>query len=44
MDALWMIAGAVVLSVVATLLKSRRSTPASLGYLSRDWVMRQSDD
>jgi hypothetical protein len=44
MDALWMISGAVVVSVVAALFKSRRTTPASLGYVSRDWVMRHSAD
>ena len=44
MDALWMISGALVLSIVAALFKARRPTPANLGYVSRDWVIRHSAD
>ncbi len=44
MDTLWMISGAVVVSIVAALFKSRRATPANLGCVSRDWVMRHSAD
>lgn len=44
MDTLWMISGAVVVSIMAAIFKSRRTAPASLGYVSRDWVMRHSAD
>jgi hypothetical protein len=44
MDTLWMISGAVVVSIVAALLRSRRSTSTNLGYVSRDWVIRHSAD
>jgi hypothetical protein len=44
MDALLMISGAVVVSIVAALVKARRATPANLGFVSRDWVIRHSGD
>jgi hypothetical protein len=44
MEALWMISGAVVVFIVATLFKSRRSTRMNLGSVSRDWVIRHSND
>ena len=44
MDTLWMISGAVVVSLVAAFLKARRATPTSLGYVSRAWVVRHSAD
>jgi len=44
MDALWMISGAIVVSIVATYLKIRRPTTTNLGSVSRDWVVRHSGD
>jgi hypothetical protein len=44
MDALWMISGAVVVSIVAALFRSRRAAATNLGCVSRDWVMRHSAD
>jgi hypothetical protein len=44
MDTLWMISGAVVVSIVAALVKTRRATPTNLGYVSRGWVVRHSAD
>jgi hypothetical protein len=44
MEALWMISGAAVVSLVTALLRFRRSTPTNLGYVSRDWVIRHSAD
>jgi hypothetical protein len=44
MDTLWVISGAVVVSIVAALLRSRRTAPTNLGYVSRDWVMRHNAD
>jgi hypothetical protein len=44
MDTLWMISGAVVVSIVAALVKTRRPTPMNLGSVSRDWVVRHSAD
>ncbi len=42
MDTFWMISSAVVVSLVAALFRSRRTTPTNLGYVSRDWVIRHS--
>ena len=44
MDTLWMISGAVVVSIVTALFRSRRAAPTNLGYVSRDWVIRHSAD
>jgi hypothetical protein len=44
MDTLWMISGAVVVSIVAALFRSRRAATTNLGSVSRDWVMRHSAD
>lgn len=44
MDTLWMISGAVVVSLVAAFFRSKRATPAGLGYVSRAWVVRHSAD
>ena len=40
METLWVISGALVLSIVAAAFKSRRSAQANLGSVSRDWIMR----
>jgi hypothetical protein len=44
MDTLWIISGAVVVFIAATLFKSRRSARMNLGSVSRDWVIRHSSD
>ena len=44
MDTLWMISGAVVVSIVAAVFRSRRASPTNLGYVSRAWMMRHSAD
>ena len=44
METLWILSSAVVVSLVAAAVKNRKSSPRSLGYVSRDWVMRHSLD
>jgi hypothetical protein len=44
MDTLWILSGAVVLSIVAAVIKTRRSAPRNLGFVSRDWVIRHGTD
>ena len=44
MDALWMLSSALVLSVVAAVIKTRRSAPRNLGFVSRDWIVRHGSD
>jgi hypothetical protein len=44
MDALWILSSAVVLSVMAAIIKSRRSPPRNLGFVSRDWILRHGSD
>ena len=40
METLWIISGAVVVSIVAVAFKSRRPAQTTLGYVSRAWIMR----
>jgi len=42
MDTLWIVSGAVVVSIVATVMRTRRSTPRNLGFVSRNWILRHS--
>jgi hypothetical protein len=44
MDALLIVSSAVVLSIVAAVIKTRRSAPRNLGFVSRDWVIRHGTD
>ncbi len=44
MDTLLLVSSAVVLSIVAAVVKARRSGPRNLGFVSRDWVVRHSSD
>jgi hypothetical protein len=44
METLWIISGAVVVSVIASILRIRRSTAPNLGSVSRDWVIRHEGD
>jgi len=44
MDALWIVSSALVLSIVAAIIKTRRSAPRNLGFVSRDWVIRHGTD
>ena len=44
MDALWIISGAVVVSIVGTFLRIRRHATSNLGSVSRDWVVRHMGD
>ena len=44
MDAVWILSGAVIVSIVAALFRTRRSAPLNLGSVSREWVMRHSSD
>ena len=44
METFLIISSAVVVSLVAAILRSRKSAPRNLGYVSRDWVMRHGVD
>jgi urea transporter len=44
MDVLWILSSAVVLSIVAAVMKTRRAAPRNLGFVSRDWVVRHGTD
>ena len=44
MDTFLIVSSAVVLSLVAAMIKTRRSTPRNLGFVSRDWVIRHGTD
>jgi hypothetical protein len=44
MDTLLILSSAVVLSIVAAVMKTRRSAPRNLGFVSRDWVVRHGAD
>ena len=44
METLWIITSALVISVVAGLVKLRRPAVRNLGYVSRDWVVRHGTD
>jgi hypothetical protein len=44
METLLIISGAVVVSLVAAVVKIRRLPPRNLGYVSRDWVIRHGMD
>ena len=44
MDALWILSSGLVLSIVAAVVKTRRSAPKNLGFVSRDWVVRHGTD
>jgi hypothetical protein len=40
MEILWIVSSAIVVSFVTAIVKSRRTAPRNLGYVSRDWVVR----
>jgi len=40
METLWVISSAVVVSIVAAVIRTRRSGPTNLGFVSRAWVMK----
>ena len=44
MDTFLIVSSAVVLSIVAAMVKTRRSAPRNLGFVSRDWVIRHGSD
>jgi len=44
METLWIISSAIVISLVAGLVKLRRPAVRNLGYVSRDWVVRHGMD
>jgi hypothetical protein len=44
MDTLWIVSSAVILSIVGAIIKTRRSAPRNLGFVSPDWVMRHGTD
>ena len=44
METLWIIATAVVVSLIAAAFRNRKTSPRNLGYVSRDWVIRHSTD
>jgi hypothetical protein len=44
MAILWIISAAIVVSFVTAIVRSRKSAPRNLGFVSRDWVMRHGMD
>jgi len=44
MEAFWIIASAVVVSLLGAIVRNRKSAPRNLGYVSRDWVVRHGVD
>jgi hypothetical protein len=44
MDTLLIVSSAVVLSIVAAVVRTRRSAARNLGFVSRDWVARHGTD
>lgn len=44
METLWIISSAVVVSVVTAVIRSRKSAPRNLGFVSQGWVARHAMD
>ena len=44
MEILWIVSTAIVISFVTAIVRSRKSAPRNLGFVSRDWVMRHGMD
>ena len=44
MEILWIVSSAIVVSFVTAIVRSRKSTPRNLGFVSRDWVVRYAMD
>jgi hypothetical protein len=45
MDAVWILSGAVIVSVVTALFRNRRAAASlNLGSVSREWVLRHSSE
>ena len=44
MDTLLIVAGVMVVALLAVVLRALRSSPKNLGFVSRDWVMKHSTD
>jgi hypothetical protein len=44
MEILWIVSRAIVVSFMTAIVRSRKSAPRNLGFVSRDWVVRHGTD